>query len=135
MNPSYADEGQSDRTVNRIVDASIDGRYSGWVMLNLYPQRATRPEDLGAFDPLLSTANCAAIEQIITKCGATDVLGAWGDPPNQAIKLAKLDVLQLLAKLRVKVFHLDDLTRKGEPRHPTPRSGRLLMAGPKRYLT
>ena len=41
----------------------------------------------------------------------------------------------MLLALRVWVFHLDALTVLKEPRHPTPRGGKLALAGPKRYLT
>lgn len=134
MNPSYADEHASDKTVNRIIEASVDHGYPGWIMLNLYPERATSPRDLSPFDPALSAANCAAIERVVAAYGVSEVLGAWGNP-NSTIRLAKADVRAALTRLGVRVFHLDDLTGANEPRHPTPRTGRLPMAGPKHYLT
>lgn len=133
MNPSYANEHTSDKTVNRIIEASVEHGHPGWIMLNLYPERATSPRDLSPFDPALSAANCAAIERVITAHGVREVLGAWGNL-NSTLRLAKADVLATLARLGVRVFHLDDLTRANEPRHPTPRTGRLPMMGPKRYL-
>jgi Uncharacterized protein conserved in bacteria len=134
MNPSHANEHSSDKTVNRIIEASVDLGYKGWIMLNLYPERATSRRDLSAFDPALSRANCAAIEQVLTACGVSEVLGAWGNP-NSTIRRAKDDVRSTLTRLGVRVFYLDDLTDANEPRHPAPRTGRLPMTGPKRYLT
>ena len=134
MNPSYADEHRSDKTINRIIEASVDHGYSGWVMLNLYPEQQTLPENLAEFDHNLSIANCAAIERLLVKYRVTEVLGAWGNP-SSTIRKAKVDVRAVLAKLGVRIFHLDNLTDAGEPRHPTPRTGRLEMSGPKRYLT
>ncbi|MBB5642757.1 DUF1643 domain-containing protein [Cryobacterium roopkundense] len=134
MNPSRADEHASDKTVNRIIEASVDHGFPGWIMLNLYPERETSPGDLSDFDPALSAANCAAIERVIVAYRVSEVLGAWGNP-NSTIRLAKADVLATLTRLGVRVFYLDDLTAANEPRHPTPRTGRLPMAGPKRYLT
>lgn len=134
MNPSHANEHDSDKTVKRIIEASVDHGYPGWIMLNLYPERETSPADLSGFDPALSAANCAAIERVIVAYGISEVLGAWGNP-NSTIRLAKADVHATLTRLGVRVFHLDDLTAANEPRHPTPRTGRLPMAGPKRYLS
>ena len=39
MNPSYANYSEADKTVNRLIKASIDNKQPGWVMLNLYPER------------------------------------------------------------------------------------------------
>ena len=135
MNPSYADDQVADRTVNRIIQASIDHGYSGWVMLNLYPERATRPRDLGPYDAGLSAANCAAIAAVLTTHHTTEVLAAWGGLANPTLRLAKHDVLAQLSILGVRLFSLDAPTVGGEPRHPMPRTGPLLMQGPKRYLT
>jgi len=134
MNPSYATEDTSDKTVNRIIEASVEHGYPGWIMLNLYPKRAPSPSDLKPFDPALSAANCAAIERVIAAFGISEVLGAWGNP-NRVIRHGKADALAALTRLGVRVFYLDDLTLANEPRHPSPRTGRLPMAGPKRYLS
>ena len=135
MNPSYADQSNSDKTVNRIIGASVDLGYAGWVILNLYPERATSPKNLTPYDAALSIANCAAIERVLTAYSATEVLGAWGNHPNSTIRLAKIDVRTALLRLGVRVFHLDDLTTKNEPRHPTPRGRPLPLAGPKQTFS
>ena len=135
MNPSYADDQVADRTVNRIIQASIDHGHSGWIMLNLYPERATRPKNLRPYDAGLSAANCAAIAAVLTMHGTTEVLAAWGDLAHPTIRRAKQDVLAQVTTLSVRLFSLDPPTRGGEPRHPMPRTGSLPMLGPKRYLT
>ena len=135
MNPSHAGETQSDRTINRLIRASDENGYAGWVMLNLYPDRSPDPHALRRFDPHRSGANKLAIAVVLAKFGSTEVLGAWGDPPNDTLRRAKLDVLALLSNLRVRVFTFDPLTRKGNPRHPNPRGRELLLLGPKQYVT
>lgn len=134
MNPSHADEQQSDSTINRLIQASVDRGYAGWIMLNLYPQRAAKPTDLCAFDPALSAANTAAIARVIAEHNATEVLGAWGNLPHTTLRRAKHEVLSVLAGLMVRVFTLDQPTKAGNPRHPNPRGRFLPMAGPKTYL-
>jgi len=100
MNPSYAEEDTLDKTIDRIIETSFAHGYPGWIMLNLYPERATSSGDLSPFDPALSAANCAAIERVIAAYGVSEVLGAWGNP-NATIKLAKADVLAALTWLGV----------------------------------
>lgn len=134
MNPSHADERYSDRTVNRLIAASKDHNYSGWIVLNIYPQRSPKPSGLSAFDPHLSAANCSAIERVLGSYGVREVLGAWGDLNHEALLGGRADVLATVARLRVRIFTLDVLTKKNNPRHPSPQGSYLPMAGPKTYL-
>ncbi|GHD51705.1 DUF1643 domain-containing protein [Mycetocola manganoxydans] len=134
MNPSHAREAQADRTVNRLIEASVRHGYAGWVMLNLYPERSPKPSQLSAFDAALSALNCAAIEQVLLRYGATEVLGAWGNMPHRTLKRAKTDVVALLDQMGVRLFTWDPLTNKGNPRHPSPPGRPLAMLGPKQYL-
>src|SRR5699024_8627806 len=61
MNPSHASESESDRTVNHVINVSMR-EHSGWLMLNLYPERSPDPKTLSAYDAQLSAWNCEAIE-------------------------------------------------------------------------
>lgn len=134
MNPSYANNTISDATVNRVAEASIQLGYSGWAIVNLYPERATQPKNLGAFDQRLCDDNCIQIERFIKSYGIDESFGAWGNPPNATIRLAKPQVLRVVRGLGVRIFHFGNLTTKGEPRHLTPRRGRLDLSGPRVYL-
>ncbi|MBD9699559.1 DUF1643 domain-containing protein [Flavimobilis sp. GY10621] len=134
MNPSHAAEAQSDRTVNRLIEASVFHGYAGWIMLNLYPERSPNPSRLSAYDAGLAALNCAVIEQVLLRYGATEVLGAWGNMPHRTLKRAKLAVQALLDLMGVKVFTWDPLTKRGNPRHPSPPGRPLLMLGPKVYM-
>jgi hypothetical protein len=134
MNPSHAAETQADKTVNRLIEASVRHGYAGWVMLNLYPERSLKPSALSDFDAALSAMNCSAIEQVLLLHGATEVLGAWGNMPHRTLKRAKADVQALLDRMGVQVFTWDPLTKEGNPRHPSPPRRPLPMLGPKQYL-
>lgn len=135
MNPSHAREGQSDKTINRLIRASEELGYGGWIVLNLYPERSPKPSSLAPFNLALSTANRDAIARVLARYRATEVLGAWGTLTNPTLRKAKLDLLPMLAALGVRVFTLDPLTDRGNPRHPSPQGGFLPMFGPKVYLT
>jgi hypothetical protein len=135
MNPSHAREDQSDKTINRLIQASQDRGYTGWVMLNLYPERSPKPSALSAFDSTLSDANKFAITQVLARFESTEVLGAWGDLRHATLRQAKREVLPTLAGLGVRVFTFDPTTNSGNPRHPSPQGGYLPMLGRKEYLT
>ena len=135
MNPSHAREDQSDKTINRLIRASQENGYAGWIMLNLYPERSPKPSALAPFDPALSAANKDAIARVLARYEATEVLGAWGNLTNATLRRARLDLMPMLAVLGVRVFSLDPLTKEGHPRHPSPQGGYLPMLGPKVYLT
>lgn len=135
MNPSHAKESEADKTVNRVIEASEHHGYTGWVMLNLYPERSPKPSELSRFNPALSALNCAAIEQVLLLHGATEVLGAWGNMPHATLRRAKVDVQALLDRMGVRVFTWDPLTNEDNPRHPSPPGRPLPMLGPKVYLS
>ncbi|GAA1504972.1 hypothetical protein BJ978_002482 [Agromyces terreus] len=134
MNPSYAMSSEADKTVNRLIQASIDNGHPGWVMLNLYPERATNSAHLTAYDAELSAANCAAIERVLRQYRVSEVLGAWGQLRHRTLRRAKKDVLDLLERLGVGLFTFDGLTASSDPRHPMPRGKPLLMTGDQRFL-
>lgn len=129
MNPSHANEITSDATVN-----FIELKYSGWVMLNLYPERASSPANIGAFDQTLSDENCAAVERVLLRHGATEVFAAWGDLKSAAVRQAKPHVLGVFAKLGVRPFYFDRLTLARQPRHLHTRGPKLDLHAAKHYL-
>lgn len=135
MNPSYADHRQADKTVNRVVRASLDNGYPGWVVLNLYPERATTSSSLSAYDSGLSAANCWVIERVLTQFRTTEVLCAWGGLKHKTLRDAKSDVLDTLESLGTNLYTFDGLTTSGDPLHPTPRGKPLQMRGEKHYLS
>jgi hypothetical protein len=125
MNPSHASDLVSDATINRVIDASVELGHSGWVMLNLYPQRASSPSALGTFDAALSAANCRAITAILHRFGVREVGAAWGGYRHPTIVAAQADVTATLTASGVALYAFGTLTRTGQPRHPKPRGGRL----------
>ncbi|MGE3193507.1 MAG: DUF1643 domain-containing protein [Microbacteriaceae bacterium] len=130
MNPSHADESRSDRTINRLAEASVTLKYDGWLMLNLYPERSPSPRGLGPFDRSLSDANCVAIIDELSANGVSNVLGAWGNPPHPTIRMAKVEVLKALKGAGIGVFYFGTKTLLGNPRHPNPRARPWDISGP-----
>ena len=46
VNPSTAEPEKLDRTIQSVKRIATTNGFDGWLMLNLYPQRATDPADL-----------------------------------------------------------------------------------------
>jgi hypothetical protein len=125
MNPSAANDEMSDKTVNRIINASIELGYDGWMVFNTYPERATDSANLDEYNKELSEKNLAVIRENIIENKIKEVWGAWGNLNQKALKEGKNDILALFKELDVKIFHFDEPTKRGEPRHPTPRGKQL----------
>jgi hypothetical protein len=134
MNPSYADHSESDRTVNTVIAASSRLGHDGWLMLNLYPERQTKPSDLSAFDAGLWATNLAVIEEVLDTFKATEVMGAWGNAPNPTIREALKRTSIALQARGTRVYYFGALTTSNSPRHPAPRGAIWDISGPKRYL-
>jgi len=134
MNPSHASDLNSDATINNLIEASVQLGYAGWLMLNLYPERASSPRNLSGFDPSVADSNCDVITEVLARTKTTEVWGGWGNLPNSTIRQAKTAVLQAVSAIGVRVFHFGDLTKKGEPRHLNPRFHKLDVSGQRRYL-
>lgn len=46
INPSTADDKEPDPTIRKVMGFAKENGYTSFVMFNLYPQRATNPNDL-----------------------------------------------------------------------------------------
>lgn len=46
LNPSTADDKKPDKTIRRVMGFAEGNGFDSFVMMNLYPQRATKPTDL-----------------------------------------------------------------------------------------
>ncbi len=130
MNPSAAREEYSDRTVNKVIKTVRELGYDGWIMTNLYPERATDAKNMDEFDRLLAEENAEQIVALCNKYNIKEVWGAWGDPPHDNLIKSKEILLTRLKTEKIKIFHFGGLTKSGNPRHPLY----LKIDGEKRYL-
>ncbi|MDR2579573.1 MAG: DUF1643 domain-containing protein [Fibromonadaceae bacterium] len=128
MNPSAANDKWSDATVNIVIEASKELGYSGWLVVNIYPEREPNQRKLGEFKDDLAKKNIKAIKDFLLERKITEVWGAWGDLKCKSLKRAKEMILEMLKEQKIKIFHFADTTKLGNPRHPNPR---LLSMRPK----
>ena len=78
LNPSTALPDALDMTLKK-VEHYAKG-YDSWIMLNLYPQRATDPSNINEkLDEELHQRNLKYIREILSQPNASDIWAAWGD--------------------------------------------------------
>lgn len=122
MNPSAAKETTSDTTINRIINVSRTLGMAGWMVFNVYPERATYANKMDTFNQDLSDDNMKEIEKYLVDNNISEVWGAWGDDKKiEALVRGKQQLLAMLSRIGVKVFYFGTLTKNGNPRHPIQR--------------
>ncbi len=122
MNPSAAQEGLSDRTINRIIKVSQELGMDGWMVFNIYPERATDANRMDAFKQELSNENIKEMRKYLVENEINEVWGAWGDDKNlEALIKGKQQIKSMLSEIGVRVYYFGTLTKSGNPRHPLQR--------------
>ncbi len=136
MNPSAAKEDFSDKTINRIISVSKILKRDGWVVFNLYPERATKSVCLGEYDDVVGKENLAVISDFIKKNHIKDVWGAWGNSNGiKTLEVAKNSLLKMLKDYGINIFYFGTLTKSQNPRHPLQRNEKVIFSeSNKKYL-
>ena len=79
-NPSTADEHRPDMTIAKVERFAHSRGFDGFVMLNLYPLRATDPRDLPpTADPHLIQSNLRKIAAQLSATPTPVIWAAWGN--------------------------------------------------------
>ncbi|WP_082538186.1 DUF1643 domain-containing protein [Angustibacter sp. Root456] len=120
INPSTAAPGDLDPTVATVARVAEDSGFDGFMMLNVYPQRATNPSDLhAAADPELHAWNLRSIATFAD--GRTlNVWAAWGTLIRKRKYLPQCltDIVALPELANVQWLTRGPRSRAGHPHHP-----------------
>ena len=120
INTSTAEPNKLDPTVTKVRNIALRNGYDSFMMMNVYPQRATDPNDLhGLSDPQMKADNEHHIAHFING-GTYDIVAAWGNLIDKRPYLyPNLQAIAQLPELaQCNWFHLGTLTKGGHPRHP-----------------
>jgi len=120
INPSTATPTNLDRTLLKVRKIAKNKCYDGWVMLNVYPQRATDPNNIHQVkDTIIHYQNLEEISHFINEISNADICAVWGELIDKRpfLKECLSDLVQIIGSSK-QWFHLSDLTKKGHPRHP-----------------
>ena len=122
INPSTAKPNKLDNTLKSVVRIAERHDYDGWLMLNVYPQRATNPKDLHMqMNVKLHEANLKHIERALqTYRGHIQILAAWGTLINKRkyLKDCLKDIYYLFEKYDCEWVCVGQPSKAGHPHHP-----------------
>ena len=121
LNPSTANEQTPDPTIRKVMGFAEGNGYDSFVMLNLYPQRATDPNDLHfEIDKDIFEQNLKEIKELLVSQKEFTFLASW----SEKVKMRKYlghcikSIAEITNQHNVKWKKLGDFTKKGHPRHP-----------------
>lgn len=119
INPSTAAPGDLDNTLRSVTRIMKNNNYDGWIMLNIYAQRATDPNDLHLeCDGSIHKLNLKHIEQVLTKYGSCDLWAAWGTliRKREYLKQCLRDIYGITGPEKWITF--GSRSKQGHPHHP-----------------
>jgi len=127
VNPSTAIPDDLDKTLTRVknISSKNEGEFDGWIMINLYPQRATNPKEIDTeknFKIDLHYQNLENIKQVFASYSDLKVWAAWGGPIRTRVFLKSkcLNDIATLGKQYSVVWRMNgEATLLGDPRHPS----------------
>lgn len=120
INPSTASDIDDDPTICKIRKISEENGCDGWIMLNIYPQRATNPKELHKEDEFvyqLADQNNEVISKVLEMFPEALILAAWGDIIDTRVYLKDCYKKIALPSSNRKWCCRGELTKKNNPRH------------------
>ncbi|MEY2466795.1 MAG: hypothetical protein QOD03_1316 [Verrucomicrobiota bacterium] len=121
INPSTADEYNSDPTMDKIEHLIGAWSFNGFLMFNLYPLRASKPKNLPSDnDAELVRQNAKLIRKEMEKSKVHLVWAAWGDAfdEHSYLKACLEEILSKTRGLNLTWKRCESLTKSRNPRHP-----------------
>ena len=121
VNPSTAEPNNLDPTLKSVERIARSNGFDSFIMFNLYPQRATKPDNM---DLVLNTKyhkkNLQEFENILSKINNPSIWIAWGDLINKRkyLKKCRDDLINIAINYGSKFYMAGILTKNKNPRHP-----------------
>ena len=144
VNPSNAkivdNKLQTDRTIEKIRHIADMENYDGWIMLNLYAQVTSKPNNLDkVLNSNLHSKNIEEIEKILNSFPNSDILACWGNliEKRRYLKYCLKDIKGIISLIKGrKWFYRGKITKKNHPRHQlwTKNSARLEKFNVNEYI-
>lgn len=122
LNPSTADDKKPDMTISKIIGFASRNYFDSFLMLNLYPQRATFPDKLDIeIDLAKHQLNLSKISSKLREYSEINLLASWGEPilKRDYLTHCLIDLNNKLSGLKINWLQIGDFTKSGHPRHPS----------------
>ncbi|MGL1901018.1 MAG: DUF1643 domain-containing protein [Fibrobacterales bacterium] len=119
INPSTAAPGKLDNTMRAVKNRSAALGYDSWIMINIYPQRATNPDTIHKnIHKDIHLENVHVIKKLF-KNKTYDVWAAWGTLIEKRPFLTPcfLDIVEVI-NAQSRWITIGALSKKGHPHHP-----------------
>ncbi len=130
INPSTASPEYLDNTIRKVVKIGKHNNYENWIMLNIYPQRATNPNDMHLErDEELVKLNHLHIKEVVEKYINSDVLLAYGNliSKRKYLRVCLDEILTFLRKKQGKKIKVIKTTKENNPVHPLYQSDKSVL--------
>lgn len=123
INPSTAAPDDLDNTLKSVERIALGNGYDSFIMFNVYPQRATRPEDMDReLNSRLHGENMKAFAYIMSLYykEKPSVWAAWGTivETRPYLKDCLMDMLEIGKQFGARWFSSGAISKKGHPHHP-----------------
>ena len=122
VNPSTATPGDNniDPTIRKVRKLTAEDGYDGWIMVNLYPLRATDPKELPQKgDKKLIEKNLQVLKALVKAYRIDAIWAAWGNTIDARFYLGDtLYDIQEELEGDFQWYYRGAMTKDGNPRHP-----------------
>lgn len=126
VNPSTAAPDSLDNTLKSVEKQATAKGFDSWIMLNLYPQRATNPKNIHRIpDVNLHKANIKNIKAILKSCEIATIWAAWGNliDSRSFLSFCLFDIIELSKAHDTSWINIGKVSKVGHPHHPLYLSG------------
>ena len=126
VNPSTAAPDSLDNTLKSVHRQATLKGFDSWIMLNLYPQRATNPKNIHSIpDVNLHKANLKNIKAILKSCEIATIWAAWGNliDSRSFLSFCLFDIIELSKAHDTSWINIGKVSKVGHPHHPLYLSG------------
>ena len=123
INPSTAKPDELDNTLKSVERVALHNGYDSFIMVNVYAQRATNPDDMElTYNLDLHRENMKAFEYALSldQSGAPAVWAAWGTIIEKRDYLPDCvrDMIRIGNACNAQWFSAGKRSKKGHPHHP-----------------
>ncbi len=122
INPSTAEPDNLDPTVKRVENFALGCGFDGFMMFNVYAQRATDPDDMEQqCNQVLHEENLRAFDYVLSRCeGRPSIWAAWGTLIEKRPYLFSCvsDMIAVGEKYGARWYTIGKRSKAGHPHHP-----------------
>ena len=121
INPSTAEPSNLDNTVTSVSNIAKKKGFDGWIMFNIYPQRATNPNDMDVvFNKKEHAKNISHIKLLLSEFENLTFWAAWGTliKKREYLTQCLLDIQNVTNKQKIPWISMGKLSKDGHPHHP-----------------